>query len=189
MGNFGVGKWESDEEIEERRRAERKKWEEEKKRERDEEEKSERRKNELLNSEDPALDEEGYINITYCPPGMDFGDEPETLYLRCTKRYAMLLEEGFIEAEELPGFEEALREEGYEIDEYGDVVYTQERLEEIRQEWEEDEAYYTAQENKEDVEVTPKDIAEKTKDLPEEKISSLRRWFSNLIEKVFGKGR
>lgn len=185
MGNFGVVKWESDAEIEERRKS----WEEEEQKKRDEEEKRKRRKNELFNSEDPALDEEGYINITYCPPSMSFGDEPETLYLRCTKRYAMLLEEGFIEAEDLPGFEEALREEGYEIDNNGDVVYTQERLEEIRQEWEEDEAYYTAQENKEDVGVTTKDIAEKTKGLPEEKISSFRRLFSNLIEKVFGKGR
>ena len=185
MGYFGVGKWESDAEIEERRKS----WKEEEQKKRDEEEKRERRKNELFNSEDPALDEEGYINITYCPPSMSFGDEPETLYLRCTKRYAMLLEEGFIEAEELPGFEEALREEGYEIDEYGDVVYAQESSDEIRQEGEDDEVDYTSQENEKEVEVTPKDIAEKTKDLPEEKISSLRRWFSNLIEKVFGKGR
>lgn len=187
MNSINIGEWESEEERQ--KRLEKQRVETEQKREEEERKRKERenRRNELLTSEDPALDEEGYINIIY----MREFDPVETLELKCTKRYALLLKEGFIEPKEVPGFREALNEEGFDLDKDGNIVESEESLERARREWEDEKAYYQQlnEKKKEEEKVKPEDIARETTNLPEERINSAGSWLKNTISKMIGKGR
>ena len=199
MSSISIGEWEPAEEREKRLKEQKAKAEQQREEEERKRKERENRRNELLTSEDPAYDEEGYIKIMYYSPDMSGFDSldispdisPDSLELKCTKRYALLLKEGFIEPKEVPGFREALNEEGFDLDEYGNIVESEESLEKARLEWEYDEAYYQQlkEKKKEKENITPKDIARETTNLSEGKINSAGSWLKNTISKMIGKGR
>lgn len=195
MSSISIGEWEPAEEREKRLKEQKAKAEQQREEEERKRKERENRRNELLTSEDPAYDEEGYIKIMYYSPDMSGFDSPyispDSLELKCKKRYALLLQEGLIEAKEMPGFREALNEEGLDLDQDGNIVESKESLERARREWEDEIAYYQQlnEKKKEEEKVKPEDIARETTNLPEERINSAGSWLKNTISKMIGKGR
>ena len=190
--------WESEKEREERLKREKEKIEKEiifgKMTEEEKRELREKRKNEILTSDDPELDEIGYINICFEAVAWDYF--PPNVDVKCTKRRALLFIEGYIKPEEFQEYIDALKEAGYALNEKG-IAYTHDDyFNELVHRKQEERAMHGDMEkqgievnhgDKERQTVTPEDIAKQTKDMPEGKINPIAQWLKEKVDKFLGR--